>query len=195
VKSFPLRLILPLLALLTACGNPTETRQPAADSARIAAHAAGSPADWSAALLQIVKPEKGGMLRGVRLGDPIERVTRLETGPVAEDSTTYKGFTEPLTEGVESEFADVLYFTDAQTRVTGIQVDVFLNQSSEVANLLAELRRYFTQRYGPARNAPRRSVWALPEGIRLTLSDESVRQAPGLRIRFTGDEKAQPPVQ
>ncbi len=189
MKTFLIRLSLPLLALLTACGNPTETRPPAADSTASAA-SQPDPVELSASLQKILKPEKGGLLRGVRLGDSVERVTHLETAPLAEDSTAYKGYTESLTEGVESEFADILYRTDTQARVRGIQVDIFLNQPTEVATLLTELRRYFTQRYGPAQNAARRSTWALPEGVRLTVSDESVRQAPGVRIEFAGGGKA-----
>lgn len=186
MKPLPTRLSLPLLALLTACGNPPETRQPATDSAQSMVGRPDSARGLSASLQKILKPEKGGLLRGVRLGDRVERVTHLETAPLAEDSSAYKGYTEYLTEGVESEFADILYHTDAQTRVTGIQVDVFLNQPAEVAALLAELRRYFTQRYGPAQEATRRSAWMLPEGTRLTVSDVSVRQAPGVRIEFSG---------
>lgn len=140
--------------------------------------------------MKILKPEKGGLLRGIRLGDSIGRVTSLETIPLAEDSTTYKGYTEPLTEGVESEFADVLYRIDGQGRVREIQVDVFLNELPEVTALLAELRAYFSTRYGPGQTSGKRTEWALASGNRLVLSDESVKQAPGLRIAFARPENA-----
>lgn len=181
--------------LLTACGSQPETRQPAADSARADTTAQGIPAGASANLLRILKPERGGLLRGVRLGDPVERVASLETVPLAEDSTTYKGFTEPLTDGVESEFADVLYRTDAQGRVREIQVDVFLNELSEVNTLLAELRGYFSSKYGPGQTANKRTEWTLPDGNRLVVSDESVKQAPGLRILFAVGKRTAARVQ
>lgn len=181
--------------LLTACGSQPETRQPAADPARTDSTALAVPADASANLLKILKPEKGGLLRGVRLGDPVERVTSLETVPLAEDSTTYKGFTEPLTDGVESEFADVLYRTDAQGHVRKIQVDVFLNEPDEVNTLLAELRGYFSTKYGPGQTASKRTTWALPDGTRLALSDESVKQAPGLRMLFSEGKPPAAPAQ
>lgn len=177
--------------LLAACGSQPETRQPAADPARVDTTSAGIvPAGASASLLKILKPEKGGLLRGVRLGDSVEQVTSLETAPLAEDSTTYKGFTEPLTDGVESEFADVLYRTDAQGRVREIQVDVFLNELPEVTALLAELRTYFSAKYGSGQPLGKRTEWALPGDNRLTLSDESVKQAPGLRIVFSAGNQA-----
>ena len=171
--------------LLTACGSQPETRQPAPDSAPDTT-ANAVPAGASASLLKILKPEQGGLLRGIRLGDPVERVTSLETAPLAEDSTTYKGFTESLTDGVASEFADVLYRTDAQGRVREIQVDVFLNELAEVNTLMAELRGYFSSKYGTGQTSGKRVTWALPGGNQLVLSDESVKQAPGLRMVFSG---------
>lgn len=175
------------LWLLTACGSQSETRQPAVDAAPTDSTALGSaPAGASATLLTILKPEKGGLLRGIRLGDAVDRVTSLETVPLAEDSTTYKGYTEPLTEGIESEFADVLYRTDAQGRVRQIQVDVFLNEPAEVNALLTELRAYFSTKYGPGQTLGKRTEWRLSGGNSLVLSDESVKQAPGLRLLFSG---------
>lgn len=171
--------------LLTACGSQPETRQPSVDSARTDSTASVVPVGASDNLLKILKPEKGGLLRGIRLGDSVERVMSLETAPLAEDSTTYKGFTEALTDGVESEFADVLYRTDARSRVREIQVDVFLNELPEVSTLLAELRGYFSTKYGAGQTSGKRTTWRLPDGNQLTLSDESVKQAPGLRILFS----------
>lgn len=183
--------LLAIFWLLSACGSQPETRQPAVDPAQMDTTAFGTvPAGASATLLTILKPEKGGLLRGIRLGDAIGRVMSLETAPLAEDSTTYKGYTEPLTEGVESEFADVLYRTDAQGRVRQIQVDIFLNELPEVTTLLTELRAYFSTKYGPGQTLGKRTEWTLSGDNRLVLSDESVKQAPGLRIEFSRSEKA-----
>lgn len=181
--------------LLSACGSQPETRPPAADPARADSTALTVPAGASNNLLKILQPQRGGLLRGIRLGDPVERVASLETAPLAEDSTTYKGYTELLTDGVESEFADVLYRTDARGRVREIQVDVFLNDLPDVGALLAELRGYFTANYGPGQTSGKRTTWALPGGNRLALSDESVRQAPGLRMVFSGKTSPAAPVQ
>lgn len=183
--------LLSVTVWLNACGGKTETRQPTTDSTQNTEPArTQSSADFSVTLQKILQPERGGLLRGVNLGDAIGRVTSLETAPLAEDSTTYKGFTERLTEGIDDEFADVLYRTDAQGRVVTIHVDVFLNEQAKVDTLLAELRRYFIQRYGAPQGMAKQITWNLPRNGQLRLGDESVRQAPGLAIEFSGGKKA-----
>ncbi|MCY7351546.1 MAG: hypothetical protein LH606_12920 [Cytophagaceae bacterium] len=182
--------LLGMAAFLGACGGDTETRQPSTDSTQTTEPASAKlPATVSLALQKILQPERGGLLRGVNLGDSVGRVMRLETAPLTEDSATYKGFNEVLTEGIDGEFADVLYRTDAQGRVVSIHVDVFLNQRAGVDKLLAELQRYFGQRYGTPQGTPQRNVWNLPQGQQLKLSAERVKQAPGLTIEFSGPKK------
>ncbi len=174
-----------LAAWLSACNSQPETRQPAIDSLSTADSvnrtSAGAP--LSATLQKILRPERGGLLRGVRLGDSVGQVTSTETAPLAEDSTTYKGFTEYFVEGNEDEFADVLYRTNTQGRVESIHVDVFLNEPSEVTTLLNELRAHLTQQYGEPSHDGKQSIWKT-EKLRVTLRDVSVKQAPGLALDF-----------
>lgn len=174
-----------LAAWLSACNSQPETRQPATDSLHtsdsVASATTGAP--LSATLQKILRPERGGLLRGVRLGDSVGKVTSTETAPLAEDSTTYKGFTEYFVEGSEDEFADVLYRTNAQGRVESIHVDVFLNEPSEVTTLLNELRSHLTQQYGEPNHDGKQNIWKT-EKVQITLRDVSVKQAPGLALDF-----------
>lgn len=178
-----------LAAWLSACTSQPETRQPATDSLRttdsVASASLGAP--LSATLQKILRPERGGLLRGIRLGDSVGKLTDTETAPMAEDSTAYKGFTEYFVEGSEDEFADVLYRTNAQGRVESIHVDVFLNEPSDVATLLNELRAYLTRQYGESSHDGKQSIWKT-EKVRITLRDVSVKQAPGLSLDFGARE-------
>ncbi|MBC7892090.1 MAG: hypothetical protein H7Y12_07765 [Sphingobacteriaceae bacterium] len=180
-----------LVAVLSACTSQPETRQPATDSLQLpdSVVSASTRVPLSATLQKILRPERGGLLRGIRLGDSVGKVTSTETAPLAEDSTAYKGFTEYFVEGSDDEFADVLYRTNAQGRVESIHVDVFLNEPSDVALLLNEFRAYLTQQYGEPAHDGKQSIWKM-EKVRVTLRDVSVKQAPGLALDFGSREVA-----
>ena len=140
-------------------------------------------------LLQTIWGNEYGKLRGFALGDSIQKVLAQERGILAEDSLTYKGFTQSFSANANDEFVDILYNTNAQGIVTGMTLDVFLNSQSQTDSLMAECREYCNKKYGAGLEKKLEIVWTMPDRSLLVLRDMSIKQAAGFQLKLMNGKK------
>ncbi len=118
--------------------------------------------------------------RGVNLGDPFTAVAEHETEKPFEQDASHVGYT---VEFKNLESADMLYY-QKDSKVSGIDVDLFLNSKSAVSTYQSDLKPYFTTRYGQPKTENGVTTWNGSDGAQVTLKDVSKGKDYGLKIRF-----------
>lgn len=118
--------------------------------------------------------------RGINLGDPFTAVAEHEPGKPFEQDASHVGYT---VEFKNLESADMLYYRK-NDKVSGIDVDLFLNSKSAATAYQQELTPYFTTRYGQPKTADGTTTWTGSDGALVTLKDVSKGKDYGLKIRF-----------
>lgn len=118
--------------------------------------------------------------RGINLGDPFTVVAEHESEKPFEQDANHVGYT---VEFKNLESADMLYYRK-NDKVSGIDVDLFLNSKPAVTAYQQELTPYFTTRYGQPKNADGTMTWIGSDGAQVTLKDVSKGKDYGLKIRF-----------
>lgn len=166
--------------LLCSCDStPTRTETNSAPDSTLVRPAPLT--EYSAKFRQILKNEEG-TVRGVQLGDQLDRVIVREDTVPTEDSTSYVSFTEEL--GNE-EFTDVLYYFDEDRQIRSITLDTYLLTQSAVDSLETEFSRYFTERYGkPVTREAKTIGWQGGDSIQVLMKDVGVKEAPGLQVQI-----------
>ncbi len=118
--------------------------------------------------------------RGINLGDPFTAVAEHEPEKPFEQDANHVGYT---VEFKNLESADMLYYRK-NDKVSGIDVDLFLNSKPSVTTYQQELTPYFTTRYGQPKTADGTTTWTGADGAQVTLKDVSKGKDYGLKIRF-----------
>ncbi|QJD80844.1 hypothetical protein [Spirosoma rhododendri] len=118
--------------------------------------------------------------RGVNLGDPFTAVAEHEHEKPFEQDANHVGYT---VEFKNLESADMLYY-QKDSKVSGIDVDLFLNNKSAVDTYAKELTPYFTTRYGQPKTENNVTTWNGSDGAQVTLKDVSKGKDYGLKIKF-----------
>ncbi|GAB3313248.1 hypothetical protein GCM10027299_00060 [Larkinella ripae] len=133
-----------------------------------------STSDW---LEKLAGPEEG-LFRGINLGDGVAVVKQKESADPFEQDATHLGYTIEY-ENLES--VDIQYFLDNNKKVSGIQVDIYLNNRKSVDEHSRELTAYFNRRFG---NATQQQSWKIAGNDRVTLKDVSKGKDFGLKLTF-----------
>lgn len=108
------------------------------------------PQTHSAVFNRIFQPEKGGVFRGVALGEDIGRVKRIETAhPRHEDrlGLSYR-YTIADTEVRVEYYADNLQTAQPSNRLTSIVVHILPRNAAAGAKMYTEILQYLRQEYG-----------------------------------------------
>ena len=182
-----------LWLILTACtGESSEEQTVTTDSAitETPLEAPAAFAGYSPKFQKILKTPDG-MIRGISLGDVLTQVKQQEQTQPMEDSTGYISYNVELG---NDEMTDVLYhYSPQQQTVSGITLDIFLNDPQSVDSLTQEFTRYFSSKYGqPTLRESKASAWQDQEQNQIVLQDVGIPQAPGLRIQIApGQEPRQ----
>ncbi|MFC5412686.1 hypothetical protein ACFPMF_25395 [Larkinella bovis] len=132
-----------------------------------------TPSDWLAKLMG----PNDGLFRGVKLGDAVSDVKAKEEAEPFEEDADHLGYTIEY-ENLES--VDIQYFLDKNKKVSGIQVDIYLNNRKSVDEHTKELTDYFTRQYGQ----PAQQSWKIAGKDRVTLTDVSKGKDFGLKLTF-----------
>jgi hypothetical protein len=133
-------------------------------------------------LLRTIVGTGEGLLRGVNFGDSITDVKKKENLELFEEEPAHIGYTFD-TESFET--IDILYQKDSENKVSGIQLDVYMNTDSSNDSLKNAMANFFSVRYGNPTEKEGMSIWNIkPEG---QVSVKSVKNKldRGLEIRFT----------
>ena len=118
--------------------------------------------------------------RGIKLGDAFSNIKATEKGEYFESDAEHIGYTIELK---NLETADILYYQTA-TKVSAIDVDLFLNSRQSVAEYQKELVPYFTARYGTPKTSNGSTIWTAAKGINASLKDVSKGKDYGLKIKM-----------
>lgn len=168
-------------ALLFSCGKSgeqtSEQQKPLSDSALSGSEPVVST-NQSELLKLIISPQ-GGDFRGFKLGDPLSKIKAEEKFELFEDSTTHVGFTYE-TENFEA--IDILYYLDNNKALSGIRVDVYLNDADAVRNLSEQFDTYLSGKYTPEKRGDKSSAWQGKGGVSIVLKDVSKGKDFGLRL-------------
>lgn len=118
--------------------------------------------------------------RGINLGDEFGKVKATEKGTPFESNATHVGYTFEFS---NLETADMLYY-QTNSKVSAIEVDLFLNSRQSVNTYQTELSSYFTTRYGAPKSGDGGTVWTGQKRETITLKDVSKGKDFGLKIRI-----------
>lgn len=138
-----------------------------------------------AAEVQLIIGKDSGVIRGFYLGDSIQKVIQQEEAWLVEDSSAFKTFSIDLSRK-RAEMIDIQYFTDTLTHqlVESVIVDVYQADADMWYN---KMYAYYTARYGAPveEDKGKRAVWQSPAAYRVVLEKKTIKQALGIRIRYT----------
>ncbi len=138
--------------------------------------------NYSSVLKAILKTD-AGMIRGLSIGDEMDAV--LESAPLSQTQPKNgKSYTERF-DDTDLNFADVLYLSDSENKLSAISVDIFIEKQSSVDSLMNEFKSYFEKKYGQGKGISKMMVWQLPDSQHsLMLQNVSTAKDPGLKIIF-----------
>ena len=181
-------LMVSLLLLQQACNNKKQTATQTTDSTTVAN---SNPPDDHAAEPITGRLANLGLThdshwRGINLGDEFTVVEANEKGEAFERDAKHVGYT---VEFPTLETADVLYY-QTSSKVSAIEVDLFLNSGQSVKAYRQELEPYFTTRHGTPKSTTGGLVWTGSTGEQITLQDVSKGKDFGLKIRIAPTDRA-----
>lgn len=143
------------------------------------------------ARVQTLIGSDSGVVRGIYLGDNIEKVLETEQAWLSEDSLQYKTFTIELN-ARRGEMIDIQYYTDSISRqtVSAIIIDVY---EQDAEQWFEQMYSYYLARYGKPSVEIRGELarWYSPASYEVSLEKKTIRQAPGIRIRYLPQTKLQ----
>ncbi|MCX6217375.1 hypothetical protein [Spirosoma sp.] len=168
-------------AVLTGCGDQKKSDATSADST---ATILSSPETTSTIAIIGHLADLGltpdSHWRGINLGDDFTKVKATEKGESFESDADHIGYT---IEFKNLESADVLYY-QTNSKVSAIDVDLFLNSRQSVSDYQKELGGYFTGRYGKSKPSVGGLVWTGRQGEQILLKDVSKGKDFGLKVRI-----------
>ncbi len=169
--------------LLLSCGKSTEqtTEQQGIQKDSVISSTEPIVSTNHSQLLTTIIGRQGGIFRGFQLGDPVSKIKTEETFELFEDTTNHVGFTYE-TENFEA--IDVLYYLDKNKNLSGVKIDVYLNDSTAVKSLLEQFDTYLSGKYTPDKktNTDKTRSWKGKGGILVRLEDVSKGKDFGLRL-------------
>ncbi len=117
----------------------------------------------------------------VKLGDALTAARAPETDRPFEEDISHVGYSVEF-DNLES--IDYQYFTESNN-VSGIRVDLYLNNMASVRAYQQDLVAYYTSRYGPAQQTAAVYTWTSPMGNgAVTLKDVSKAKEFGLVLKI-----------
>ncbi|MFY7911990.1 MAG: hypothetical protein ACOVO2_20670 [Emticicia sp.] len=138
-------------------------------------------------MLRTIMGTGEGLIRGIQFGDAITDVKKKEKAELFEEEDTHIGYSFD-TDNFET--VDILYEKNAQDRVSGIELDIYMNTDASNDSLKNELVRQFTNQYGQPITNTEIPTWAIkPKG---TVSIKVVKNKldRGLEVRYRQNSKS-----
>ncbi len=173
-----------LSLLLITCSNPKDTTT-------VEVLSPPSPKTVTSSnvqkLLRAIMGTGEGLLRGVKFGDTITDVKKKETIEIFEEEDTHIGYSFD-TESLET--VDILYEKDKQNRVTGIELDIYMNTDASNDSLKNELSNQFSIRYGKPLPTKEDLTWKIKPNGQVSIKVVKNKLDRGLEVRFSQASKA-----
>ncbi len=138
-------------------------------------------------LLRTIMGTGEGLLRGVKFGDAISDVKKKETVELFEDEETHIGYSFD-TENLET--VDILYEKDKKNRVSGIELDIYMNTDASNDSLKNEFINQFTIRYGKPLSDTDLPTWKIKPDGQVSIKVIKNKLDRGLEVRFSQESQA-----
>lgn len=174
-----------LILFILACSNPKETKK---EEVTVPSPPTEAPAASNVQnLARNIMGTGEGLLRGVKFGDSIEEVKKKETVDLFEEEDSHVGYSF---DSENLETVDILYEKNSQNRVSGIELDIYMNTDETNEGLKQELVDLFTVRYGKPVSEDPILVWKIKPTGQVSLKVVKNKLDRGLEIRFTQQPKS-----
>lgn len=173
-----------LILFILACSNPNETQKV---EVSVPAPPAAPASSNVQNLARTIMGTGEGLLRGVKFGDSIEEVKKKETVELFEEENSHVGYSFD-TDNLET--VDILYERDSQNRVSGIELDIYMNTDGTNESLKQELSNLFSVRYGKPVSEDPILVWKIKPTGQVSIKVVKNKLDRGLEIRFTQQPKS-----
>lgn len=173
-----------LILLIIACSNPKKTETVEVLNPPSPKNATTSNVQK---LFRTIMGTGEGLLRGIQFGDAIVDVKKKEKAELFEEQESHIGYSFD-TDNLET--VDILYEKDNQERVSGIELDIFMNTDASNDSLKNEFVKQFTTQYGQPITNTDIPTWQIkPKG---TVSIKVVKNKldRGLEVRYSQNSKA-----
>lgn len=165
---------------LSACNTRKQADTQGTDSTAIAATSGSTTEVEITGRLAELGLTADSDWRGINLGDEFSKVKGLEKGEPFESDADHIGYTIEL-KNLES--ADMLYY-QTDSKVSAVDVDLFLNSQQSVTDFQKDLSAYFTARFGTSKPGDGGTVWSGSQGYTVSLKDVSKGKDFGLKIKM-----------
>ncbi len=173
-----------LSLLFIECSNPKDTTKVEVLSPPSTRTVASSNVQK---LLRSIMGTGEGLLRGIKFGDSIADVKKKETSELFEEENTHIGYSFD-TESLET--VDILYEKDMQNRVSGIELDIYMNSDASNDSLKNELSNQFTVRYGKPLVDTEIPTWKIKPNGQVSIKVVKNKLDRGLEVKFSQLSKA-----
>jgi hypothetical protein len=174
-----------LILFILACSNPKETQTVEVDVPPPPTAPAASSNVQN--LARTILGTGEGLLRGVKFGDSIEDVKKKETVELFEEEDSHVGYSFD-TENLET--VDILYEKNSQNRVSGIELDIYMNTDETNESLKQELSNLFTVRYGKPVSENPVLVWKVKPTGQVSIKIVKNKLDRGLEVKFSQQPKS-----
>ena len=134
-------------------------------------------------LTSLILLNGNGSERAKSLDRKISEILKTEKLEMVDSASNFKGFTQYLHDSDE-EFVDIQYYFGGEN-VSAVNLDVYLNDVTDVKNLMDDLTLIFNEKYGKAKLKDEIYTWKMPDKQQVTMKDVSLKLAPGLQITFS----------
>ena len=137
-------------------------------------------------LLRTIMGTGEGLLRGIQFGDAIADVKKKEKAELFEEEETHVGYSFD-TDNLET--VDILYEKDKQNRVSGIELDIYMNTDTSNDSLKNELIKQFTTKYGQPIADVEMPTWEIKPKGKVSIKVVKNKLDRGLEVRYTQNSK------
>lgn len=133
--------------------------------------------------LRLVLFNASGSERAKSIGKNIADVLKTEKLELVDSASNFKSLTQYFHDS-DDEFVDIQYYFGGDI-VTGLNLDIYLNDVVDVKNLIGELTLAFNEKYGKSIFKEDKYTWLMPDKQQVTIKDVSLKLAPGLQVTFS----------
>lgn len=173
-----------LILFIIACSNPKKT-----ETVEVLNPPPPKAANTSNVqkLLRTIMGTGEGLLRGIQFGDAIADVKKKEKAELFEEEESHVGYTFD-TDNLET--IDILYQKDQENRVSGIELDIYMNTDSSNDSLKNELINQFNTKYGKPLSNTEIPTWEIKPNGQVSIKVVKNKLDRGLELRYTQSKKA-----
>ncbi|UBM58123.1 hypothetical protein LAG90_15055 [Marinilongibacter aquaticus] len=166
------------LVFLSACSHSTENEETLQENEEAFPSHFSTETDK---FINAVFGDQGGTIRGFDLGDPKIKIKDMESLSLIDeaDSTLAYSF-----ESKDFELVDINYKFNAQEKLDGVQVDIYLNEEGQTNEMYTAIRKYFTLKFGPAAGNEPKETWPVNGGGSVSIKAVNHKIDHGLQINY-----------